>query len=386
VGETKFEMVYDDSDDRGRAQNLRGFSVNMSGLNLFDFVQMECLAGKRRAIRVTSGNQIGYLFFSDGSVTHALTPDASGEAAALQILKWREGSLEQCALCADEHARVRRPWQQLLLRAAQHADECNRDNLVEFPRPKDIAAPLEVPQSVPPPSSRESVLPAAGKDGVIGAVRIDASGDVVAARGESDELPGLAGYALRLVELVGGSLGIEQPKTIDARLARTRYAVKRAGDGSIVVVRALTNETPPREGSVARGGSGVSEAAANERLAGLRDVEGVFGSFLIDSAGGVAGIDLPKLFDPGIVGEVGKRLVRLRESFETQGDDLRSIEVRYAQQRLYVRVCDSLLLGVLILGEANMALVSMAASVVAQSAARPSGSPRPSYFGGIRAK
>jgi len=149
---------------------------------------------------------------------------------------------------------------------------------------------------------------------------------------------------------------------------RTRYAIKKGGNGAIVVVRALTSETPPAEGAAIAPAAALSEAEAKERLAGLKDVEGVFGSFLIDGAGGVLGLDLPKLFGPQIVSEVGKRLIRLRESFETQGDELRSIELGYAQQRIYVRVCDSFLLGVLILGKANMALLGMAASVVARSA------------------
>lgn len=372
MGETKFEVVLDKNHATGGGPNPRGFSASMSGLNLFDFVQMECLAGTRRAIRVTSGNKIGYLFFSEGTVSHALTPDASGEAAALQILRWRDGTLDQCALHPDEHACIRRPWQQLLLRAAQQQDEGNRDNLVEFPRQKGSGAPALEPESVrethPSSSSRESTLPVAEKDGVIGAVRMDPAGEVVAARGQSEELPGLGGYALRLAELVGGSLGIEQVKTIDARLARTRYAIKKGGNGAIVVVRALTSESPPAEGAAIAPAAALSEAEAKERLAGLKDVEGVFGSFLIDRAGGVLGLDLPKLFGPQIVSEVGKRLIRLRESFETQGDELRSIELRYAQQRIYVRVCDSFLLGVLILGNANMALLGMAASVVARSA------------------
>lgn len=371
MGETKFDMVFDESDNERGDPNPSGFSASMSGLNLFDFVQMECLAGARRAIRVTSGNKIGYLFFSQGNVTHALTPDASGEAAALQILKWREGSLDQCALHPDEQARIWLPWQQLLLHAAQQQDESNRDNLVEFPRPKSSAAPASDETA---PESHLSALthdsPAsAGKDGVIGAVRLGPTAEIVAARGQSEELPGLAGYSLRLAELVGDSLGLEQVKTIDARLARTRYAIKKSGDGSIVAICALTNGVMTSEslpaGSSAAGSSGASSAAdTKESLSGLKDIEGVFGSFLIDISGGVVGLDLPKLFGPPIVGEVGKRLVRLRESFETQGDELRSLDVRYAQQRLYVRVCDSCLLGVLILGNVNMALLSMAASVV----------------------
>lgn len=384
MGETKFDMLFDEGDNEEGSPNQQGFSASMSGLNLFDFVQMECLAGARRAIRVTSGNKIGYLFFGEGNVTHALTPDASGETAALQILKWREGSLEQCALHPDEQARIRRPWQQLLLGAAQQQDESNRDNLVEFPRQKssDSSAhergqrfseePESAPESHLSALTRDSVLPAAGKDGVIGAVRLEPSGEIVAARGQSEELPGLAGYALRLVELVGHSLGLEQVKTIDARLARTRYAIKKGGNGSIVVVRALTNgapthDAPPADNSGAGPGGSFSEAETRELLSGLKDIEGVFGSFLIDMSGGVVGLDLPKLFGPHIVGEVGKRLVRLRENFETQGDELRSLELRYAQQRVYVRVCDSFLLGVLILGNVNMALLSMAASVVLRS-------------------
>ena len=374
MGETKFDRVLDESDDEGTRPDQPGFTASMSGLNLFDFVQMECLAGARRAIRVTSGNKIGYLFFGEGNVTHALTPDASGEAAALQILKWRAGSLEQCALHPDEQARVWRPWQQLLLGAAQQQDENNRDNLVEFPRQKSSSAPpSQDPEAAPEfhlsEVTPDSGLPAAGKDGVIGAVRLDPSGEIVAARGQSEELPGLAGYALRLVELVGNSLGLEQVKTLDARLARTRYAIKKGGNGSMVVVWALTNgaatnDSAAAESSGAAHGGPLPEAEIKESLSGLKDIDGVFGSFLIDMSGGVLGLDLPKLFGPPIVGEVGKRLVRLRESFETQGDELRSLEVRYAQQRVYVRVCDSFLLGVLVLGNVNMALLSMATSVV----------------------
>lgn len=377
VGDTKFDMVFDEMDNEGGSPNQRGFSASMSGLNLFDFVQMECLAGARRAIRVTSGNNIGYLFFSDGTVTHALTPDASGEVAALQILRWREGNLEQCALHPDEQARIRNPWQQLLLYAAQQQDESSRNNLVEFPRQKSSSAPLAEEVEFAPEShlstlTRDSVLPMASKDGVIGAVRLDPSGEIVAVRGQSEELPGLAGYALRLVELIGNSLGLEQVKTIDARLARTRYAIKKGGNGSVVVVRALTSgapthDSPSSESSGAGHGGSLSEAETKELLSGLKDIEGVFGSFLIDMSGAIVGLDLPKLFGAPIVGEVGKRLVRLRENFETQGDELRSLEVRYAQQRVYLRVCDSFLLGVVILGNVNMALLSMATSVVVRS-------------------
>lgn len=373
MGETKIDRVLENDGQRVDAK-LRGFSASMSGLDLFDFVQMECLAGARRAIRVTSGNKIGYLFFSEGTLSHALTPDASGEAAALQILKWRDGSLDQCALHPDEAARVRRPWQELLLRAAQEQDESNRDNLVEFPRRNGRSLPPPPEPNPTPEGSRArpsslppaSAFPVAEKDGVIGAVRLTPSGQVAQSRGQSEELPGLAAYALRLAELAGDSLGLEQVKTIDARLASTRYALKKGSNGAVVLVHAITHESARVEAAPAS--RVLTRAASEELLSGLRDVAGVCGSFLVDAAGGAAALDLPKLFGPELVAETGKRLVRLRECFESQGDELRSIDVRYAQQRLYVRVCDSFLLGVLILGDANMALLGMAASVVARNA------------------
>ncbi len=374
MGETKFDIVFrdDDNNEADARPGSEGFSANMSGLNMYDFVQMECLAGARRAIRVTSGHHIGYLFFSDGEVTHALTPDAHGEAAALQILGWRHGCLEQCALHPNEHSRIHRPWQQLLLRAAQVEDESKRDNLVAFPRKK-----AEQRSTLPPSNPSANVagagesrhsLPSVNRDGVLGAARVNASGEVLSARGESGDLPGLAAYALRLAELIGLSMGIEQVKTIDARCGRTRSAVKKEASGAIVIVRALTQETHASDGPEARHES-ITQDGLSELLAGLRDVDGVLGSFLLGKSGTPMALDLPKVFGAEVVQEVGTRLVRLREALESQGDGLRSLEIRYNQQRLYVRVCQSSLLGVLILGTPNMALLGMAAAVIGRRAA-----------------
>jgi len=105
----------------GPPDGLRGsgFQARIKGANLADLVQMECLAGSRRVVRVTSGDQVGYLFFRSGQLVHALARSLVGEAAALEMLGWDEGTFEPGE--RDWPARDSIPcnWQSLLLRAAQ---------------------------------------------------------------------------------------------------------------------------------------------------------------------------------------------------------------------------------------------------------------------------
>src|SRR6478735_7419826 len=71
-----------------------GFQGQIRGASLADLVQMECLAGSRRIARVTSANTSGYLYFRGGAVVHASARTLIGEAAAMEILKWNEGTFE----------------------------------------------------------------------------------------------------------------------------------------------------------------------------------------------------------------------------------------------------------------------------------------------------
>jgi predicted regulator of Ras-like GTPase activity (Roadblock/LC7/MglB family) len=366
---TKMDTLFDD--DRDAPPASQGFRASISGLNLFEFVQIECLTGARRAVRVTSGNRIGYLFFEDGAVTHALTPDAHGEVAARQILSWVEGALDECSIEAPEHARVHAPWQQILLRAAQAKDEQSRGNLVEFPRSKsppdavqvvpNLVAAAPKPEREPQSTSRPRT-----HDGVLGAVRLDAFGQVTSKRGDTTELAGLAEYALRLAELLGAALGAGELSSVDARFGRTRCAIKKESTKGVVIVRALTQPiAQPSDAGSAPQPTGVPREAFTLALAGLRDIEGVFGSFLVGVDGQLLASDLPKVFESDMVQEVCGRLERLRAAFETLSDDLRSLEIRYREQRLYMRVSYDSLIGILNSGS-NPTLLSMAATVVAR--------------------
>src|SRR4051794_8233481 len=117
-----------------------GFRVSLEGATLPDFVQMECLAQSNRVFRITSGHRIGYLFFKKGQMIHALSGDEVGEAAALEILKWRDGSVEPCSVGWPDAPTIHSTWQNLLLLSAQARDESGRHKLVSFPSTRNAAA------------------------------------------------------------------------------------------------------------------------------------------------------------------------------------------------------------------------------------------------------
>src|SRR3954462_15263949 len=120
-----------------------GFRVSLEGATLSDFVQMECLAQSSRVFRVTSGHRIGYLFFSKGQMIHALSGDYVGEPAALEILKWRDGSVEPCSVGWPDAPTIHSTWQNLLLLSAQARDESGRHKLVSFPVNRSAAQSRE---------------------------------------------------------------------------------------------------------------------------------------------------------------------------------------------------------------------------------------------------
>src|SRR4029077_6791040 len=72
-------------------------------------------------------------------------------------------------------------------------------------------------------------------------------------------------------------------------------------------------------------------------LAGMRDVDGVHGSFVVSETGVLAGKDLPPMFDDAVLNEVGRRVVRLHEGLCADGDDFDHCVMRLADHKLYLR-------------------------------------------------
>jgi hypothetical protein len=220
-----------------------GFRVSLEGATLPDFVQMECLANSNRVFRITSGHRIGYLFFNKGQMIHALSGDHVGEPAALEILKWRDGSVEPCNVGWPDAPTIRSTWQNLLLLSAQARDESGRHKLVSFPSNRSATGTLrsgdttklakrEEPSMNAPPSSQSLSL-----SQFQAFVRLDPAGNVVSAKGDSEELAPVAAYTARLAELIGNMLGMEGFSSLECGFPKDRVFLHRERSGNLVALK-----------------------------------------------------------------------------------------------------------------------------------------------------
>jgi hypothetical protein len=228
-----------------------GFRANLHGASLPDLVQMECLSGRERVIRVSSGGEVGYIFFRGGQIVHAVSRRAVGETAVLEILRWNDGTFEPCSAGWPERDSITSNWQNLLLLSAQHRDESGRHNLVAFPGTRAAVARSSSP---PPPvavpaSSRteraerseasvnaETSAPLLAQ--VRAAVRIDPAGNVVSSKGDAEALTQVAAYAARLAELVGDGLGMQGLVSVEVTQQRSRTLIYKEKTGNTFALSA----------------------------------------------------------------------------------------------------------------------------------------------------
>jgi predicted regulator of Ras-like GTPase activity (Roadblock/LC7/MglB family) len=107
-------------------------------------------------------------------------------------------------------------------------------------------------------------------------------------------------------------------------------------------------------------------ASIEESLRTLRDVEGVFGSFVISGSGTLVSKDLPAVFDNELLAEVGPRITRLYETFASGGEELESVMLRYFEHKLYLRKMAWGLIGILSNIEVNLPALRMVGNLVAR--------------------
>lgn len=222
-----------------------GFRAHLHGESLADLVQMECLSGRERVIRVSSAGEVGYLFFRGGQIVHAVSRRGIGETAALEVLRWNDGTFEPCSAGWPDRDSIGSSWQNLLLLAAQHRDESGRHNLVPFPHARAAAqrTPSPPPSMAPVSVSR----PEAGVNGegsapllahVRAAVRIDPAGNVIGSKGDAEELTQVAAYAARLAELIGDGLGMQGLVSVEVTQQRSRTLIYKEKNGNTFALSA----------------------------------------------------------------------------------------------------------------------------------------------------
>lgn len=99
-------------------------------------------------------------------------------------------------------------------------------------------------------------------------------------------------------------------------------------------------------------------------LAGIRDVDGVFGSFVLSEAGVLVAKDLPAIFDEALFEEVGPRLLRMYETLSSGIEAPDNIMMRFAEHKLYVRKIGAGFLAVLTALHVNAPALKMACTLV----------------------
>ena len=224
-----------------------GFRAHLNGASLADLVQMECLSGGERVIRVSSAGEVGYLFFRGGQIVHAVSRRGIGETAALEILRWNDGTFEPCSAGWPDRDSIGSSWQNLLLLAAQHRDESGRHNLVAFPGARSAVSrsPSSPPSSMAPVSTSSRSEASVSTEGsapmlaqVRAAVRIDPAGNVVSSKGEASELSQIAAYAARLAELVGDGLGMQGLVSVEVAQHHSRTLIFKEKSGNTFALSA----------------------------------------------------------------------------------------------------------------------------------------------------
>jgi len=243
----------------------RGFSAHLRGASLWDLVQMECLGRSHRAVQVVGEGGVGYLFFDRGQIVHAATAQRQGEAAALEILGWTNGSFQSCDRAFPAQPSIRTSHEGLILQVAQLRDESGASNLVAFPArgtPEEALADdheryeeLELTeleaQVEEPDEEGESAMRSSGIDEVavtpkpaanggraeLGAggdfavvMRLGPNGAVLSNRGGNEDLAETIAYSHRLLQLTGELLGLEKFAAVECGFTDGRCIVFAEGD------------------------------------------------------------------------------------------------------------------------------------------------------------
>ena len=187
-----------------------GWSAVLENVSLWDLLQFEALLRGRRALRITSAAEVGFIYFRGGNLVHAEVGGLRGEPAIRQMLEWSEGKVEPYRGPWPAAESIVGPLQSLLLAAAQAEDHAQAGLVLPFPTPEPVAPAAKM--ALGPDGS---VLDGGGKDPPL--------------------LPEVATYAARMADLIGDFLGLGPCKAIEAEAGGEIFGVVRtAGDGWLV--------------------------------------------------------------------------------------------------------------------------------------------------------
>ncbi len=107
-------------------QNLHkdeGFQGTIDGIELMDIVQFNGLSRATSALKVTTADQEGMIFFKDGEIVHAMCDQHSGESAFFKIIGFQGGTLQNIKGVEPPIMSITKGLESLLFEAALLSDE-----------------------------------------------------------------------------------------------------------------------------------------------------------------------------------------------------------------------------------------------------------------------
>jgi CheY-like chemotaxis protein len=106
-----------------REDSDKGFKGSISGLQLPDLIQMNCLSQITTALYVKKDNREGVIYFEDGRIAHAEVGALDGEEALFTILSWQSGSFRFVGGVKPPANTISTNWEYLLIEGMRKADE-----------------------------------------------------------------------------------------------------------------------------------------------------------------------------------------------------------------------------------------------------------------------
>lgn len=105
----------------------RGFKGTVTGIDLTDIIQINCISKVTAALRVRTASREGILFFKDGRIVNAICENLEGEEALYEILGFEGGTLESIKGAETPTETIAKGFEALLMEGLRRLDEANRD-------------------------------------------------------------------------------------------------------------------------------------------------------------------------------------------------------------------------------------------------------------------
>jgi predicted regulator of Ras-like GTPase activity (Roadblock/LC7/MglB family)/DNA-binding response OmpR family regulator len=100
-----------------------GFQGTVSGIDLLDIIQFNGLSRATSALKVTTSDDEGMIFFREGEVVHAMCDQLTGEDAFFKIIGLTDGTIQNIRGVEAPIVSIKKSLDSLLLETAVRGDE-----------------------------------------------------------------------------------------------------------------------------------------------------------------------------------------------------------------------------------------------------------------------